>query len=68
VSEISHSARLTTDEEGVTAAAFTAITAPGAAPPSDDLAVFVFDRPFVMVVTGRSGTPLLIAGINVPND
>ncbi len=68
VSEISHSARLTTDEEGVTAAAFTAITAPGAAPPSDDHAVFVFDRPFVMVVTGRSGTPLLIAVINVPND
>ena len=68
VSEISHSARLATDEEGVAAAAFTAVTVPTTDEPSDDHAVFVFDRPFVMVILGRSGTPLFIAVINVPND
>lgn len=59
--EAKHAARVTIDEEGCTAAAFTAMLAAGAAIPPADEIDFVVDRPFVFAVTGDSGQ-LLFAG------
>ena len=58
VSEIRHGARVAVDEEGVAAAAFTAIQGAGATEPPAEEMDFVIDRPFAFVVTGWDGLPL----------
>ena len=55
VSKITHAARATVDENGVTAAAFTVVMAEGAALPPDEEIEFVCDRPFVFAVADREG-------------
>lgn len=66
VSAIDHAARVTVDEEGVTAAAFTEIAlAGGAAAPSDEVD-FTLDRPFLFVITGINGTPLFAGTVCEP--
>lgn len=61
-----HGARLTVDEEGVEAAAYTLMLGAGsAAPPSDEID-FVLDRPFLFVLTSRDGLPLFIGVVNKP--
>ena len=54
------SARVTIDEEGCTAAAFTEILMCGSACPPEDIQEidFVLDRPFIFVITGMDGQPL----------
>ena len=47
------------DEEGVTAASFTAIIGAGATMPPEEEMDFVLDRPFAFVITGLDGLPLL---------
>ena len=68
VSDINHAARVTIDEEGVTAAAYTLILVAGAAAPSpDQLEVdFVLDRPFLFVVESNKGLPLFTGIVNNP--
>ena len=46
------------DEEGVTAAAYTAMSASDAAMPPEDEVDFVLDRPFLFVLTNEDGLPL----------
>ena len=58
VDQIRHGARVTIDEEGVTAAAFTAIIGAGATMPPEEEMDFVLDRPFAFVITGLDGLPL----------
>ncbi len=58
VSGIKHAARVAADEDGVTAAAYTAIFLAGAAAPPADEMDFVLDRPFAFVITGFDGLPL----------
>ncbi|MBR7136536.1 MAG: serine protease, partial [Clostridia bacterium] len=66
VSAIDHAARVTVDEEGVTAAAFTEIAlAGGAAAPSDEVDI-TLDRPFLFVITGINGTPLFAGTVCEP--
>ena len=58
VDQIRHGARVAIDEEGVTAAAFTAIIGVGEAMPPEEEIDFVLDRPFAFVITGLDGLPL----------
>ena len=55
---IKHAARVKIDEEGVEAAAFTAIVGAGAAMPPEDEMDFVLDRPFAFVIRGLDSVPL----------
>ena len=61
VSEVEHAARVKTDEDGVEAAAYTAIVLSKAAMPVD-FVDFTVDRPFYFALTGYTGD-LLFAGI-----
>ncbi len=63
VNKIDHAARVGIDEDGVTAAAFTAIYMAGAGQPEDEVD-FVLDRPFVFVITSQDGLPLFTGVVN----
>lgn len=65
VSQASHAARLTADEEGVEAAAYTIIqVANGAFIDPDEPIVFTLDRPFLFVLTGTSAAPMFVGAVN----
>ena len=61
-----HAVRVAIDEEGCTAAAYTAITFTGAAMPPDEEVEITFDRPFLFVITGARNTPLFMGIVNDP--
>ena len=61
-----HAARVTVDEEGVKAAAYTVLMKCGSAAPPDEKIDFVLDRPFIFVITGNSGLPLFVGVVNNP--
>ncbi len=63
LSMIQHSARVTVDEEGCTAAAFTAMTMDSTAVPAD-IVDFKLNRPFIFVITADDSTPLFIGVVN----
>lgn len=65
VDKIQHSARVKTDEEGITAAAFTVVELCGAAMPNDETD-FIVDRPFIFAVTGTDGSVLFCGTVNEP--
>ena len=63
----SHAARVTIDEEGIEAAAYTILADAGAAPPRDTEEVnLVLDRPFLFVIESRDGLPLFAGIVNDP--
>ncbi len=64
VNMIDHAARVTVDEEGVTAVAFTIIGAPSTGMPPEEEVDFVLDRPFLFVITSRDGLPLFTGVVN----
>lgn len=66
VSKAEHAARVTVDEKGCTAAAYTVIAAEGAAELPDDAVDFTLDRPFLFVITDRNDQPLFIGVVNQP--
>ena len=66
VSEVDHAARVAIDEEGVTAAAYTVIPAPGAAMPPDEEVDFVLDKPFLFAITSETGLPLFMGVVQNP--
>ena len=66
LSRADHAARVTVDEEGVTAAAYTVMMEAGAAEPPDEEIDFTLDRPFVFAITARSGLPLFVGIVNTP--
>ena len=67
VDQINHAARVSIDEEGCRAAAFTVISVPGAGPPPElDEIDFVLDRPFLFVVSSRDHLPLFAGVVNHP--
>lgn len=69
VGKVEHAARVTVDEEGVEAAAYTVIEAPGAAPGEPELPedyYFTLDRPFLFAITGADGLPLFVGVVNQP--
>lgn len=66
LSEAQHAARVMIDEEGCTAAAFTAMLMAGAAMPPEEEVDFVLDRPFLFFITGADGLPLFVGTVNQP--
>lgn len=67
VNQILHDARVTIDEEGVAAVAYTMISMrAGAAAPPDDEIDFILDRPFLFVITGADDVPLFVGVVNQP--
>lgn len=66
LSQAKHAARVTVDEEGCTAAAFTVMAAAGSAMPPDDEVDFQLDRPFLFVLTNQDGLPLFVGVVNTP--
>lgn len=65
VSKVQHDARVVIDEEGCTAAAYTAMMMLGGTPQGDEID-FVLDRPFLFVLTGIDGLPLFVGVVNNP--
>ena len=65
VSQINHAVRVTIDEKGVEAAAFTVIMAEDEASPSDQID-FVADRPFLFVISSRDNLPLFSGVVSEP--
>lgn len=68
VGRVEHAARVTVDEEGVEAAAYTVIDAPGSAEPGDmpEDYYFMLNRPFLFAITGTDGLPLFVGVVNQP--
>lgn len=66
ISQVTHAARVTVDEKGVTAAAFTVIIDAGAGMPPLDEIDFTLDRPFLFCVESRDGLPLFAGIVNEP--
>ena len=67
LSSIQHAARMTIDEEGATAAAFTVAMEEGAAMPPEEETDFILNRPFVVAITTRDGLPLFLGIVNTPS-
>lgn len=65
VSQIEHAARVKTDEDGVEAAAFTAIVLSKAAMPTQRV-TFTVDRPYYFAITGYTGDLLFTGVVNDP--
>ncbi len=65
VSRVDHAARVTIDEEGCVAAAFTVALTESAMPPDEEVD-FTLDRPFLFCITGESGMPLFVGVVNSP--
>lgn len=63
---VDHAARVKIDEEGVEAAAYTVMIAPGAAKPPEDEMDFILDRPFLFFITSRDDLPLFAGMVNEP--
>lgn len=68
VSEVNHAARVTIDEEGCVAAAFTVILteATGSPMDTDPEIDFTLDRPFAFVVSSRDNLPLFAGTVVEP--
>lgn len=66
LSKADHAARVTIDEEGVTATAYTVMMEAGSAAPPDEEMDFVLDRPFLFTITSQDGLPLFVGVVNNP--
>lgn len=58
VDKIDHAVRVTIDEDGCTAAAYTVIGMPSSGMPQEDEITFTLDRPFLFFITSRDALPL----------
>ena len=66
ISAVDHSVRVTVDEEGVSAAAYTAMMLYGAAEPPDDEIDFILNRPFIFILESYYGLPMFVGIVNQP--
>ncbi len=66
INQIAHGVRVKIDEEGVSAAAYTAIPMAGAPAPPDEEVYFTLDRPFAFVITLDNETVLFAGIVNNP--
>lgn len=64
VSQISHSARVSVDEKGCTAAAFTVVAADTEAFIEGKEVDFRLNKPFIFVITSDDSTPLFVGVVN----
>lgn len=66
ISGINQATRVAIDEEGVTAASYVEMVAPGAAEPPTEIIDFILDRPFLFVITNRYAIPVFAGVVNDP--
>lgn len=66
LSQVQHAARVTIDEEGCEAAAYTVMGIRFAAMPPQETVDFVLDRPFLFAITGMDGLPLFTGVVHKP--
>ncbi len=66
LSEVLHGTRVTIDEEGCTAVAYTLPLVVGDSPPPEDEVDFVADRPFLFVISYEDDLPLFAGVVNQP--
>ena len=66
VGKCSHGVRVKTDEEGVSAAAYTVMAMCGAGRPPEEEMDFFLNRPFAFVMTSPDGLPLFSGVVNHP--
>ena len=65
LAQAKHAARVTIDENGCEAAAYTILEADAAAAlPPDEVVEFTLDEPFVFAITGIDGLPLFVGVVN----
>lgn len=67
LSGVKHSARVSMDEQGVTAAAVVRMPLCGSAMPPDEEIEMYFDRPFIFVIKDDNGIPLFVGTVYSPN-
>lgn len=68
ISNIKQQTHIAIDEKGVEAAAFTEIIYCGSAPPNENVAEMILDRPFIFAIKADEGTILFIGVVNNPID
>ena len=66
LSQVQHAARVTIDENGCTAAAFTVMMTCGSALPPDSVLEFDLDRPFAFIILSDTGLPLFVGTVFEP--
>ncbi len=66
VTKAEHAARVTIDEEGCTAVAYTVMMEAGGAMPPQEEVDFILDRPFLFAITGATGQLLFVGVVNQP--
>lgn len=67
LSQAQHDVRVTVDEEGVEAAAYTVLAADAASAFSEPQELdFILDRPFLFAITTYNGLPLFVGIVNQP--
>ncbi len=67
ISKIQHDVRVMIDEEGISAAAYTAMAIDGAGKPPEEEMEFVVDRPFLFAVTSRDDLPFFVGIVHTPS-
>jgi len=66
MSQVKHAARISIDEKGVLAAAFTVAERDAAAAEIEDKVDFILDRPFLFLIESQDGIPLFTGIVNTP--
>ncbi len=66
ISGIKQQSKISIDEKGVEAAAFTQILYAGSAPPNSNIAEIILDRPFMYFIKSANGTVLFVGIVNNP--
>ena len=64
LSQAKHAARVTVDEKGVEAAAYTVLMMEAGGSMMPEAVDFVLDRPFLFVITSEDGLPLFAGVVN----
>lgn len=68
ISNIKQQTHIAIDEKGVEATAFTKIDYNGSAPPNENVAEMILDRPFIFAIKSYDDTILFIGVVNNPTD
>jgi serpin B len=68
ISDIKQESHIAIDEKGVEAAAFTELHYSGSAPPKDEKAEMILNRPFIFAIKDNTGNILFVGIVNNPNE
>jgi serpin B len=68
ISDVKQETHIAVEEKGVEAAAFTQIDYSGSAPPKDEKAEMILNRPFIFAITGSTGDILFVGVVYNPNE